>query len=193
MFHPLWEDVGGHSSASKELSKKEHCKLCGKICELCGHSFVVHHANGTCHASDCLCGWSKDMKGALYIKSTGEYAGEVSMGRRRNKGVPVGSTKRKEIFKNPCHFCGGQPNTIDHMIARARGGTSDKSNLVPACAVCNCMKSDKSYDELIVFCKELQCMILRKNGLKAIQRFNLFKAQAQKILAWHEKRIATGK
>lgn len=194
MFHPLWDDVGGQTSSAKEVSKKEHCKLCGKICELCGHSSVVHRANGTCHAANCLCGWSKDMKGALYVKSTGEYAGEVNgISRRRNKGVHVSTSKRKAIFKDPCYFCGGEANTIDHMVARARGGTSDPSNLVPACAVCNCMKSDKSYDELIAFCNELQCMILRKNGLKAIQRFNLFKAQGQKILAWHEKRMARPK
>jgi 5-methylcytosine-specific restriction enzyme A len=41
-----------------------------------------------------------------------------------------------------CHWCGGgftadNPVTADHIVPKARGGTNDLSNLVPACRRCN--------------------------------------------------------
>ena len=41
-----------------------------------------------------------------------------------------------------CHWCGGppvpgDPFTADHIVPKARGGTNDKSNLVPAHRSCN--------------------------------------------------------
>lgn len=59
--------------------------------------------------------------------------------------------KARELRKSPwwksklaaglCHYCGGKfrPSelTMDHVIPLARGGTSAKGNLVPACRDCN--------------------------------------------------------
>jgi 5-methylcytosine-specific restriction enzyme A len=41
-----------------------------------------------------------------------------------------------------CHWCGGaftkdDPATADHIVPKARGGTNDESNLVPAHRSCN--------------------------------------------------------
>lgn len=41
-----------------------------------------------------------------------------------------------------CHWCGGEftkadPATADHVIPKARGGTNDEQNLVPAHRSCN--------------------------------------------------------
>jgi 5-methylcytosine-specific restriction endonuclease McrA len=48
---------------------------------------------------------------------------------------------RKKISTGICHYCGKKFNpvdlTMDHKIPLARGGTSEKSNLVPACKECN--------------------------------------------------------
>lgn len=48
---------------------------------------------------------------------------------------------RKKIAPGICHYCGRKfsPSelTMDHKIPLARGGTSEKMNLVPACKECN--------------------------------------------------------
>ncbi|HXX63687.1 MAG TPA: HNH endonuclease signature motif containing protein [Bacteroidota bacterium] len=110
--------------------------------------------------------------------------------RRRNKGVRIGSSRRRDLLRIPCYFCGEKATTIDHLLARSKGGTNGFDNLVSACALCNTMKSDKSYDELIAFCTALETATTQKRGLKALERFRLFKEQARKILEWHAKRLA---
>lgn len=189
MFHPLWEDPGGQVSPTKEETKKQHCKHCGTICELCGHSSVVHRANGTCHSASCLCGWSQDMNGALFIKSTGEYAGEVSRRPGRTKGGNVGPCRRQDLLKIPCYFCGGKAESIDHFIPRAKGGTSVKENLVPACCACNNLKSDRTYEELIEFCRQIQNRPCLSGSLRRQVLHKFYQTQGQKILSKHFERL----
>lgn len=54
---------------------------------------------------------------------------------------------RLELYKGHCHWCHkkikGTPHA-DHVVALAKGGTNDISNIVPACASCNCSKGAKS-------------------------------------------------
>ena len=56
------------------------------------------------------------------------------------------SSFRREIINSwdgSCAYCGCQPEkiTLDHVIPKARGGTTERSNLVPACAPCNVAKN----------------------------------------------------
>jgi 5-methylcytosine-specific restriction endonuclease McrA len=58
---------------------------------------------------------------------------------------PTLSLTRKEIFRRDnhhCQYCGKYCNnlTIDHVIPRRLGGTTDWSNLVAACPRCNHLK-----------------------------------------------------
>lgn len=60
---------------------------------------------------------------------------------------------RFEVLKRDgfrCRYCGATaletPLHVDHVIARAAGGTDDPTNLVAACATCNLGKSDKPLD-----------------------------------------------
>jgi hypothetical protein len=39
---------------------------------------------------------------------------------------------------------------VDHIVARARGGSDDFDNLLPACDVCNAQKGDRSTEEFRV-------------------------------------------
>ena len=44
-----------------------------------------------------------------------------------------------------CGYCGGEADTVDHRISRARGGSMwDRENLIAACKRCNSKKKDKS-------------------------------------------------
>lgn len=183
MFHPIWDDQLGGLSVSKAIREKPH------PCQECGHSSIVHRSNGACYAGNCLCGWVTDMNGAQYVKSSGQYAGECAPARKKNRGARVGPGTRGHLLKIPCYFCGGKPESLDHFVARSRGGSSDRSNLVSACLVCNGMKGDKSYDELIDFCRSMETAVLRKTALRHVRTFQQWKEQAKKILAWHEKRL----
>ena len=68
-----------------------------------------------------------------------------------NKNYKIG---RKKIFlrdKNVCQYCqrvfGGKSLTIDHIIPKSRGGTSEWDNLVTSCLKCNHKKGDKLLSE----------------------------------------------
>jgi len=53
----------------------------------------------------------------------------------------------KAMRQLPCHYCGGPGGTIDHKIARCRGGRTVQENCVPACKPCNQFRGDRFYDE----------------------------------------------
>jgi hypothetical protein len=63
--------------------------------------------------------------------------------------IPKRATKasfRREIINawdGCCAYCGCQPEkvTLDHVVPKARGGTTERANLVPACAGCNGAKN----------------------------------------------------
>ena len=43
-----------------------------------------------------------------------------------------------------CAYCGGQAETVDHVIPRSRGGTLTWENAVAACIRCNHRKADRT-------------------------------------------------
>ena len=51
---------------------------------------------------------------------------------------------RNQLAAGKCHYCGRAfaPSelTMDHVIPVARGGTSDRHNVVPCCKACNSAK-----------------------------------------------------
>lgn len=58
--------------------------------------------------------------------------------------MSISARKRFEILKRDgfaCHYCGRRvPQVIlhvDHIVARANGGTDDPGNLIAACVGCN--------------------------------------------------------
>lgn len=48
---------------------------------------------------------------------------------------------RQQLQTGVCHYCGKKVGpdalTMDHVVPVARGGTSTKGNVVPACDACN--------------------------------------------------------
>ncbi len=43
-----------------------------------------------------------------------------------------------------CGYCGGAPDTVDHIVPRSRGGTLTWENAVAACLRCNHRKANRT-------------------------------------------------
>jgi 5-methylcytosine-specific restriction endonuclease McrA len=60
--------------------------------------------------------------------------------------IPYAEWRRRRAIVlrgNPtCRYCPHPATTADHAIPLSKGGTSDLSNLVPACGPCNSAKRD---------------------------------------------------
>lgn len=85
----------------------------------------------------------------------GQFNGEDSIRIVLNKSDPFPMpddwhSLRKEILVRDnytCQYCGNHANTVDHIIARSRGGSHEKSNLQASCRGCNSQKKDRSLKE----------------------------------------------
>ncbi len=63
-------------------------------------------------------------------------------------GVPL---TRRGVFERDdhrCVYCGGRPQTLDHVVPRSRGGQHMWTNVVTACQRCNHRKADRLLSEL---------------------------------------------
>lgn len=62
-----------------------------------------------------------------------------------SKRVTKNSFRREIInaWDGCCAYCGCRPEkiTLDHVVPKVKAGTTQKSNLVPACAPCNVSKN----------------------------------------------------
>lgn len=67
----------------------------------------------------------------------------------KNRGdLKTGDWKqlRQRILERDAHtcaYCGGEADTVDHIIPVNLGGQAEPGNLVAACNRCNGLKSDK--------------------------------------------------
>lgn len=53
-----------------------------------------------------------------------------------------------ELFNMSCAYCGAITNlTMDHVVAVSAGGTTEVSNIIPACMHCNSSKQNKDLIE----------------------------------------------
>jgi 5-methylcytosine-specific restriction endonuclease McrA len=71
------------------------------------------------------------------------YSLEEFIKREKAKARRLRKTRwwRRQVERGICYYCGrrvpASELTMDHKIPLSRGGTSDKSNIVPACKECN--------------------------------------------------------
>jgi len=76
----------------------------------------------------------------------GAFVRDVAKEKQKSRDLRLTAWWKKKIASGVCHYCGLKfnPNelTMDHKIPLARGGTSDRENLVPACKDCNNNKKD---------------------------------------------------
>ena len=64
---------------------------------------------------------------------------------RGKPGRPTSPQWAREMRLLPCHYCGGEGGTIDHVIPKSAGGRTILKNCVPACAPCNTFRGNAPY------------------------------------------------
>lgn len=60
------------------------------------------------------------------------------------------AVNRRTVFARDghrCQYCGGQAESIDHVVPRSRGGTHTWDNVVACCRRCNTHKEDRLLHE----------------------------------------------
>lgn len=91
-------------------------------------------------------GYSRDKKSKRTKKSLQKemaFPDQVNIHREKQKAREMKNSPwwRKKISSGTCYYCGKKCKpedlTMDHKIPLARGGRSEKINLVPACKDCN--------------------------------------------------------
>ncbi len=86
----------------------------------------------------------------------GVPVGEDFVAREREKARELRQSQwwRNQIASGVCHYCGRafKPSelTMDHVIPVARGGRSERGNVVPCCKACNTAKKNKTQAERIL-------------------------------------------
>ena len=68
--------------------------------------------------------------------------------RERARALRASPWWKAQLAKGECHYC--HKLTMDHIIPVARGGTSTKGNVVPACFACNQSKAATTPAEQIL-------------------------------------------
>lgn len=83
------------------------------------------------------------------------YTDPVRIKREREKARELKNSNwwRTLVSRGLCHYCGKKFKaaelTMDHVTPLARGGTSTRGNIVPACGACNATKKlDTPVDDL---------------------------------------------
>ena len=80
---------------------------------------------------------------------TGDYytpASEAHIAREKEKARDLRASQwwKNQLGRGRCHYCGAEvpPRqlTMDHVVPLARGGRTEKGNVVPACKDCNSAK-----------------------------------------------------
>ena len=116
----------------------------------CGHLKHAHRRTGGCEAGNCICGW-EIRDGFRYEKSTGLPAAK---GKNRIAARHL-SRKLLRLRERACFYCGQSAESLDHFVARSRGGRTTAQNLVAACNRCNNLKDNMSYEEFVAYCEAL--------------------------------------
>ncbi len=66
---------------------------------------------------------------------------QITKEREKARALRASPWWKQQLAQGKCHYCGGtfapEELTMDHVIPVARGGKSEKGNVVPACKDCN--------------------------------------------------------
>lgn len=125
------------------------CVQCGAPC-VPGRDGVAPHASRFCGAG-CKAAWhhknvAAPRQAAANIRARRER--QVAADMKRLMTWPPAVTAKDErayaavLRCDPCAYCGGPSEALDHVVPRAGGGTDDWTNRAGACHDCNGRKQN---------------------------------------------------
>lgn len=64
------------------------------------------------------------------------------MSKHSSRGTAWVKTRARVLARDhhTCGYCGQDATTVDHIVAKANGGTDELSNLIACCKPCNTTK-----------------------------------------------------
>jgi len=98
---------------------------------------AVYQAKNRARHNEICRKWNHTLKGKQSKRLLGHRRG----GLRRDREAITYTTI---LLNDPCSYCGGLTEAIDHIVPVADKGTSDWFNLTAACKSCNQRKNDRS-------------------------------------------------
>lgn len=93
------------------------------------------------------------------------------------------------VEEEPCVYCGGEADTVDHVVPRRAGGSDQPHNLVPACRSCNSRKGTLPAEVLTLDGRE-RTLWLRSKGWKSIGGTKTWVSPSPTDRAFHTKAAA---
>lgn len=164
---PLTE--GFHRDRSKPDGRRNICKACGTLAaKQWNHENADRHRANADRWADENRERMRELWRAYYARNADSGARErrrayrqahpeqyqeyARRRRARLAGATPGATDTAEfrsiLLRDPCTYCGGEANAVDHIVPLSSGGADDWTNLTAACGLCN---SRKRTAPLLVF------------------------------------------
>lgn len=112
---------------------------------VCPHTYQVYNFDEWLHVPP-------NGNGVVHSAKMNVPAPDVVVLQEYDRMPSVSSFSKRNVMKRDhgvCQYCGKQhpKMTIDHVMPRSKGGTSDWMNVVLACEPCNKKKADRTPDE----------------------------------------------
>ena len=119
------------------FTEEQLAKHFGRDRELIALALRTYEAYGMIEITDgiiSICNWEKYQNVA-----------ELEKIREQNRVRQQRYRGNQKIIRDAgaCVYCGDKGDTIDHVIARTKGGSDDESNLVCSCKRCNMQKNNR--------------------------------------------------
>lgn len=120
----------------EKLKRCYYCRHAERTCKRCGSLFLgVQNTCNPCRGAD--------IRNRLPAHERSRLAAE-----RMQMRIDAAGPEPRKLFaairaEGPCVYCGGTPETVDHVVAILDGGTHDEGNLVPCCRSCNTSKGNR--------------------------------------------------
>ncbi|WP_338631354.1 HNH endonuclease signature motif containing protein [Clostridium baratii] len=149
-----------------------------KVCSKCNKKLDIkeyrERPNGGFYS---ICKHCDNKRNAIYRKNNNEFYKAIhrkteSVRRERKKLVISNFSNDewkycKEYFDGKCAYCGEDAElTMDYVKPLSKMGNYSKDNIVPACTLCNCKKSNKNF---LVWYKEQE--FYSEERLNKIQKY----------------------
>lgn len=107
-----------------------------RTCERCGRSYTPHpKAQAQRYCSHYCSAAARRIRAALDERDARNLRERTAPGLSRRARTAL--LRRMQARGHICLYCGGPPETLDHVVPLVRGGTNHEGNLAPACRRCN--------------------------------------------------------